>query len=389
MRVKINKISTKKLRGNFLSDPQTISLHGHSYDALSGKPIKEENDSKTKPAHHHNHVKVVDGFFRSTKKSSAKNLAEKNRKLSHHKIAPHIGRATEHSKTLMRTGVKKPLAAKVVTKQKLAKNHINYFVSKSVAATAPARNEVAERAKAIKHSEFVGKFSELAKPANPITPDPETIQTTANSEVHLKNLEHLSQIESNPDIDDAFTQAALNISSSHITKSAKKMRFYDRMAESLKITVRTLIVISVALVVLIVAGVTLYIFMPNLSMYIADSKTGVHGILPEYTPSGFSVKNIKYITGNPTGSITLSYKSNSDSRSYNITEHATSWDNQSLINGVIEPLAGSNFTSNQVGGISVFNTGKSDFWISSNVYYILNNQANLTQNQINQIVTST
>ena len=141
MRVKINRILTEKLRGKFLSDTQSISMNGRRYDAITGKLLKDPEINKpatanTKSHHPIKHTgqgKVVDGFFRV----ATDNLSPK-KAIDHH-VAPHVNRATQHSKTLMRKAVQNPNIDKIKAHQETTKRHINHLVTKGVAATAPAR----------------------------------------------------------------------------------------------------------------------------------------------------------------------------------------------------------------------------------------------------------
>ncbi len=372
-----------------MSDTHTISLNGHKYDPLTGKPVKIDNE----PKHPHN-KKIVDGFFNTGAKSKHHLKSPTSKDLSTtkahhpHSVAPHITRVTQRSKTLMRTAVNKPAVTKIKEQPKIAKRKIDHAVSRGVEASAPVRASMLDRANAIKQSEFVGKFNELTTPANPISPDPTSIQTTANSEVHLKNLDQLSQIESNPTKNDIFTEAALKLADSNVPTAPRKEHFYDPIAVKLHISVKTLLIISIILFVIILGLITTYIFSSDISIYLANSKTGIHGTLPGYKPAGFGLKSIDSAGTGANGYINLKYTSNSDSRAYSIGEQYTTWDNQALISSVITPQAGTQYTTSEYGGRTVYTYGKYTVWVSGGVYYNLLNNAGLTSNQISQIVTT-
>lgn len=395
-----------------MSEPQTIAINGRHYDALTGKVIKSSDsnsDAKNRLHNSSKKAKSIDGFIRavphdkSSIKSTKLNLSTRLNR-STHSIAPNAKRVTEHSKTLMRNAVTKPRIKKhakpkthqithQIQQPKAARQRVEHLINRGLVAANPAKVKITERANAIKKSELIGKFSELATPANPpITPDPTTIQTTANSEVHLKNLEQLAKIETDPESEDEFTQAALNISDSHHSSAIKEKRFYEKIADKLNISVLTLAIASACLLVIVVGIVLLSLFMPQIDIYLANNKTGIHGVLPSYKPSGFSIKKISYTTSaSGSGSITISYQSNSDTRSYKISEVASTWDNQALLQSVVTPDVGSNFKSFSSNGrlIYDYNGNNTAVWIGPNVYFNLTNNANLTPNQILQIANST
>ena len=386
-----------------MSSTQTIFLNGRRYDALTGKLLGDIDDRlvlrqspslKLQGIKHPHHMKTVDGFIKgvSAKKHSNQQTSHQKlstaKKLTDHKVAPHANRITERSKTLMRDAVKKPDFTKVKAQQHAAKTHFNRAVVRSMAASAPARSTVVAHAKAIKNSEFAAKINELTTPANPIIPNPQVIQTTVNSEVHLKNLDQLAKIDNGLDLESIFSEASLKLSDSHQPITRKEIRFYDVIADKLRISVKLLFILSVFLFVLIFGGLSSVIFSNNINIYWADSQTGIHAILPTYTPTGYQVQSIKYATGKPTGTVDITF-SNKGSGFYSVDEQTTTWDSQALVDKVVIPAVGNSFKTYQIGGRSVYIYEQTAVWVDAGIYYILSNNAHITNNQITQIVNTT
>ena len=379
-----------------MSSTQTISLNGRRYDALTGRVVADSSNphiprvsstKKLQGVRHPSH-KSVDGIV----KVSSKSLNQR-KKHTPHAVAPHINRITQHSKTLMRDAVAKPDFIRIRQQPAIAKHHINKAVAKTVAVTAPARQNIQDRAQAIKNSEFIGKVSELTTPANPITPDPEVIQTSANSEVHLKNLDYLSNVEQgnvdpSVDLEAIFSEASLKLSDSHQPITNKELRFYDAIADRLRISVKLLFILSLTTFVILFSLISGLVFENNIKMFIADSATHIHGFMPTYAPPGFGLQSVNYATAKPTGTIDVTF-ANQDGLNYNIDEQAKSWDSQALVNNVVIPSVGNNFKTYQIGGRSVYIYNQTAVWVDAGIYYIMSNNARLTNDEINKIVNTT
>jgi hypothetical protein len=385
-----------------LSNTQTIFLNGRSYDALTGKLLDDNPVDSTsshsqnlklkalkKPSHH----RPVDGLMGHNYKallqaSTHKGLSAAKKHLDHH-VAPHLNRLTEHSKTLMRP-VNDANLAKLKAQQRSAKAHLNHVISKGAASIEPAKTAVLNQARALRDSDFVGKLNELTTPAHPIQPKANMIQTTANSEIHLRRLDQLNELESNPELDKIFNEASLKLSDSHQPTNRRELRFYQVIADKLGISDKLLFIFSIVLFLIIAGSVVSYIFSDNIAIYIADNRTGIHGLLPTFKPDGFELHSINYATSSPTGSVSLSYGlKKTPTASYQIKEQASSWSSQELATSVVQPIVGNSYQTYHIGGRSVFIYGQTAVWLDSGIYYNLTNHAGLTNSQINQIASST
>jgi hypothetical protein len=386
-----------------VGNPQTITLNGKQYDALTGKLLEQSESpitEHTKKTKHLHGPKSIDGFISDNKSKNhliIPTKPEKPLKVEHkpkgHKIAPFTKRSADKSKTLMRSVVHKPdvYGGKSKLKPSVSyRERVASAVSTSVNAAQPAKEALSARAQAISKSALVTKFGDLTvPPKKTVTPDPNQIQTTANSEVHLKNLEALAKQEAEPETEtkDVFEEAALKLANSYESIKRKQTPFYDKLARKLNIKTKTLVWGIIVLVVLIILGSLTYIFMNNLKLLVATERTGIHTSLPSYTPSGFGLSNINYVTGT-NSHIDLVYKSNSDSRNYTIYERPSTTDSQGLVYTILQSAVGSNYQTYDVGGRSVYSYGNHEVWVDSGIYFSMTNNAGLTQDQLSQIINS-
>ena len=392
-----------------MGNPQTITLNGRQYDALSGKMLDDQDKTKSnitpKPKHLHP-GKNIDGFLGHVKKNvpiqrktvvlkpTEKPKQVKDDKHKAHAVAPHIKKVPERSKTLMRAVVHKPEPSpeskKKIKPSAQYRERLSGAVVSSVAAAAPAKEALAARAHAIQKSNLVTKFGDLTTPPKAIKPDPNQIQTTANSEIYLKKLNALSEQEVNQQINtDIFEEAALKLANSYQSLKRKHTPFYEKIATKLHLSNLGLLIVSILVAIVVILGVLTYTFMGSIETYVATEKTGVHAVLPSYTPSGFGLGKVQYYTASgSTGSINFIYNSNSDSRNYVLTEQTSTTDSQGLVQSVIQASVGSNYQTYQINGRSVYFYQNYAVWVDGGLYYRIANNANLTNDQMIQIIGS-
>jgi hypothetical protein len=228
----------------------------------------------------------------------------------------------------------------------------------------------------------------MTAPASSVSPDPTTIQTSVNSEVHLKNLEHLSHIEGNPE-EVALIEANPDKNESKLNSKNNKPNLYKRMAKMLKMSTRAFTVALIIICIIIISLILIEVFYAQIEMFTADNRTGIQGTLPAYTPSGYKLKRITYNTIGVNSSIVLLYKANSGNSNYQITEQYTTWDNQALINSVVSPDSNGIYYPFDTAGRTVYIYNSSAAWVGTNVYYKLSmNNSKLNANQITNIVSS-
>jgi len=343
-------------------------LNGKRYDALTGKMLDAPESAKSKavkPAVHKDTFqtgKVVDGFTR--KRPSAH-------------VSHSVHKKPEHSKTLMRQSVKKPVlaSAKPASVKPIQPTH------KIIGATTPFRELRAEH---VKKSRLISKFgSEIARgtsvitavlPVKPAPGDSPAPRAMAASAAH-----HV------PSVAHPFANAVQN-AKSHEQPKIKKVTRRHKAARKLGISTKTLNMTAGLASLVIIAGYIAYQNLPNLSLRVAAARAGVHASLPGYHPAGFALSGpIKY----QTGSVVLSYKSNSqDSRNFQVTQSTSDWNSDSLVQNFVATNH-RGYQSYQDNGKTIYiYEGNNATWVDGGVWYQIEGNASLNSDQLLRIAKS-
>jgi hypothetical protein len=145
-----------------------------------------------------------------------------------------------------------------------------------------------------------------------------------------------------------------------------------------------------SLAVVVLAGFAAYHNLPGLSLRLADAKAGISASLPNYTPAGFHVsRSIEAIPGQ----VTVGFQSNSDQRAYQVTQTQSDWTSSNLLESFVKPTYQS-YQSLQSAGKTIYidtNTsgGSSNAtWVSNGLWYQIKSQANLSSQQLLDIINS-
>jgi hypothetical protein len=144
-------------------------------------------------------------------------------------------------------------------------------------------------------------------------------------------------------------------------------------------------VFAAAAAFLLIAGYVTYLNIPNLAMRVAASRAGFDASLPAFTPSGFKFAGpVAYSEG----LITVQFNSNTDARSFKITERKSGWDSQSLLANFVERQSPRYLTFQERGlTIYVFN-GSNASWVDGGVWYTIEGDSLLSSEQLLKIAAS-
>jgi hypothetical protein len=111
----------------------------------------------------------------------------------------------------------------------------------------------------------------------------------------------------------------------------------------------------------------------NIAMRIASTRSGIEAQLPRYQPTGYSVNgSIKY----QPGKVNMVYASTTDSGSYEISQSASQWNSQALLENFI--LANDkDYQAFQSKGRTIYIYNDSNAtWVDNGIWYnIESNQA--------------
>jgi len=131
-----------------------------------------------------------------------------------------------------------------------------------------------------------------------------------------------------------------------------------------------------------VGGFLAYQNLPNIAMRVASTRAGLKANLPKYQPAGFSMAGpIEY----EPGEVKLSYKSNSDNRSFAVTQKNSAWNSEALLENYIAPTK-QPYQTFQANGrtIYIYSDNKAT-WVDGGVWYTIDGKANLNSDQLLRI----
>jgi hypothetical protein len=288
-----------------------------------------------------------------------------------------VHQKAEKSKTLMRSAVLKPVTKTkksmiVESVQKQPKSH-----PKAPLATNQHRSK---RAAEVPKSHLISKFgANVPHPVKaqldvlPVQAPPE--QEPLAKEVLFQSLHHAV----------SPFQHALEQATSHTQPKHKKQRAHHKIAKKMGVKPRVLNASAAALSVLLIGGFIAYQNVPNLAMRVAATKAGVHGGLPSYQPSGFSIKGpIQFSSGQ----ITISYRSHSDDRAFSMVQRTSEWNSDALLkNFVAVDNRAYQTYQDEDKTIFMYDSGNAT-WVDNGVWYQIEGKEALSSDQLLRMAKS-
>lgn len=133
-----------------------------------------------------------------------------------------------------------------------------------------------------------------------------------------------------------------------------------------------------SLVALLLVGFLAYHNASSLSLEIASYKAGLHAKMPTQKPAGFSFGYLDYQPGN----ITVNFTSPQDSRQFNITQKASSWDSQALLSNFVASAHDAYKTYQQAGRTVYLLGNNTATWVDSGIWYTVDGNSSLSSSQL-------
>jgi tRNA(Leu) C34 or U34 (ribose-2'-O)-methylase TrmL len=360
-----------------------IEINGQRYNALTGARIGGGPGSP----------KNVDGIVRSaaTSPSPALSTPAPRPPLQSvvkkpvmdiarpvHSIKHHTPQA---SQTLMRRSVQKPNETHLHLKAQTSTDQLTLQPKHAVQPKLSHQVIDPKRQKRALHtdkSQLVSRFSAVASfSAN--TPHAVALSQTVAQHSLENRATQVAADGSQPSLD--MFQQALAKATTHQQpfftplKKSRSRRALGSRAVSLA---------SAALAVVLLAGFVTYQNIPNIKLHLASSRVGFAASMPSYRPAGFAVGKLNYDVGN----IAISYHSNSDDRTYTLTEKASNWDSQTLHDVYVVTSAGQAYQTVQASGRTIYLFGHNATWVNNGIWYEIQNNGNLSSKQLVNLASS-
>jgi hypothetical protein len=369
-----------------------IEINGNQYNAITGQLVGSAKKLATR-AKQTSGFQSIDGFVRKSVAkvgpSSSSNQSTKTTKTSPSHgndntkpSAQSVHSGTQRTKTLMRSGLKKPTNKVTGQPTQIQKSKTGY-----------SANIEPQRALKAKSTSQHTKVDRFGVPKAKVAPKPAqtaelvTRPVRANSSSSVTTLAMPSMITSASHQQlERLLDHALARADAH--KQALRGRFPGQSRwQRLKLVPRWVSVGSVLLAVLLLGGFFAWQNVPQVSMKLAAAKAHINASVPAYSPSGFKFAGPISASN---GAVTMRFTANGDaSRSFSITQKSTQWDSSSLLANYIDP-SHATFQTSQVKGTTIYIHGPSNdaTWVNNGIWYTIQDKANLNSEQLLKIADS-
>lgn len=339
-----------------------VVINGKQYDAKTGRLLETKKTAAATP--HKQNGPSLDGFSRRPSGAS--------------QVTAHaVHKKTEKSRTLMRGAVKKPASTKLHAASHTAPSH---HKPAQTGKQAVLNHERTARAHRFHKSSLISKFG------SSLSPQP---SKTKHEVAHLpvKHAPEITTHHSAPvstNISNPFARAVEN-ANSHNQEAPKKTTRRHKLARALRITPRTLSAGSFVLAGLLLGGFFVYQNIPNMAMRVAATRAGVNARMPSYKPAGFELNGpIKYSTGK----ISISYRSTTDDRNFQVTQTNSEWNSETLLDNFVAVERRPYQTYQDKGKTIYIYNDTNATWVDNGVWYQVEGTSALNSDQLLRIANS-
>lgn len=384
-----------------MGQPNIIELNGKRYDAITGVVL----GPSTTPVSAAPARRVIDGFIRSSKithpavrprpapkppqaqaapaKPQPASLAVKKMDVSR-PSGMHLRRhQPQKGKTLMRHAVRRPeTSIKPKLKVQLPSETAPASV-KTIAKPLTKKLSVSQvneqrlsRAKNVSQSRSISRFQPAAEaamhqahPAIALA----TPKANASPSMHLPAAAHLKPAVPKPHQPADIFEAALAHARSHEQKPPRVRRHHAKTAG----------ILAGITAFIVMGGFLAYLNMPGIEMRFASMKVGFSAELPDYKPTGYALKDGVKTDGNQ---VKLSFYSGDSS--YTITQQASDWNSQTLLENYVALNAANHQTVQSQGRTIYIWDGNKAAWVDGGVRYEVSGNAPLSANDIVKLAAS-
>jgi Domain of unknown function (DUF4367) len=393
-----------------------IELNGKQYDAITGALVGESRIKATPESRAHmvHQGRTIDGFVRQKPVSPVLAVASpskvagsqpatqpstKHFDIQRPGLHPAKAHQPERSQTLMRHIVKKPdtklkTAIKTTGPAEMMpkpESSLTKQLEKKMSVTQVSPIRLA-RANHVAKSQHIHRFTpdrreatrslagasvrpvqRAAVATRPVQQDMRGARPIKSRSIALeqaaKNL-HARQKATNM-FEEALVHATSHEEPTH-KMQGKRARNHRRLVSAL----------AGVGALLIMAGFLAYLNMPKLEVRFASIHAGFQAELPGYKPTGYALDGGVKASG---GKVQLTYRSGDSS--YTVTQAASNWNSQTLLDQNTEQRGAPTQTIQSEGRI-IYIYGNSASWVNSGVHYEVNGNANLNPDDLVSLADS-
>lgn len=144
-------------------------------------------------------------------------------------------------------------------------------------------------------------------------------------------------------------------------------------------------VLAVLAIVVALGGYITYLNVPTIAVRIAASRAGVEAQLPNYRPPGYALDGLVDYSQ---GQLTIRFNAENDRGYVNLSQRRTQWDPQTLLENYVTPKSANFIPFNQNGLTIYIYEGNNAAWINNGIFYTLEGENQLSQDQILKMAAS-
>ncbi len=395
-----------------------IELNGKQYDAITGTLVGESRIKATPESRAHipHQGRNIDGFVRQKQTPVALNVSQpapvkktisevtKSAAGKHFDVqrpGPHQAKVhkPERSQTLMRHIVKKPdfkLKPSIKTTgpaemMPKPESSLTKQLEKKVSVTQVNPIRLAH-SRHVSKSQHIHRFTperrtaaytlgatsrpaahQVATSTRPVRPDMQAARPIKSRSVALEQA--AKSLAARQKATDMFEEALIHATSHEQPAhkmQGKRAHNHRRLASAL----------AGVGALLVMAGFLAYLNMPKIEVRMASVHAGFSAELPGYKPTGYALDGgVKASQGK----VQLTYRSGESS--YTITQSASNWNSQTLLDQNTAERGAPTQTIQSEGRI-IYIYGNSASWVNSGVHYEVNGNANLNSDDLVSLADS-
>ncbi len=140
-----------------------------------------------------------------------------------------------------------------------------------------------------------------------------------------------------------------------------------------------------SVIMLLLGGYFTYINMPNLSTRVAAVRAGIDASYPTYHPTGYSLAGpVAY----DSGEVRIKFAANGSTQTYTVEQVKSGWDSSAVYENYIKPRTGDNYTITRDSGLTIYSYDGNAAWVNKGIFYTIEGDATLTNDQIQRIALS-
>lgn len=369
-----------------------IEINGQRYDASTGAALDNHLSAKGKA----NHQTVDTGNQSGAKAPSAKQIPVQHghqpKTTKPHKKRPihdvvrrsakrPAGHGPQPAKTLMRDAVKKPASS--------FKRHLKAHGRTDAPAKRPSLSiapklsaydldtKRLQHARQVAKSRLVRRFNQASVIATPPSPVMQSDKKPAVASRPLSKPAGPKRPKAKTTAD--LLQHALQHATSHQEPPPKK-----HPKRRSKLSKRITSISAIALAIAVLAGFVTFQNLTNVQLHVASTKAGFAASLPSHQPAGYHLSHLNYSAG----VVSMRFQSNSDNRSYAITEKTSAWDSETLRDRFVS-LAGQDYQTVTTASQVLYLYGKNAAtWVDRGVWYQVQTNGSLSNHQLVELASS-